>query len=122
MSVPDLREVARQRLADNLARRSILFKLTLGAGVSLFVFGLLYSVAIPYSPELTLRAFGTATTLPLPLVTWAVILYLFSLAFRAIWLPDEKLKRAARNLFLMSVGVGIVTIAWAVSGGIRPRS
>lgn len=121
MSEPDPQEEARQRLADNLARRSFLFKLTLGAGVSLFLSGMYCSSATPYASELTLRAFGHTIKLPLAVMFWVTILYLFTLALRAIWLPDSKLKRAGRNLYLMGIGVGIVAIVWAITGSICPR-
>lgn len=110
---------ANQRLAANLARRSTLFKLTLGAGVSLFLFGLFSEVVAHLTNTLTIRLFGTRFDVYFSVVCWVAAVYPFVLAFRAIWLPDEKLRRAGRNLCILGIALGTVAVVWVMSGGIR---
>lgn len=87
-------------------KRATLFEVTLGAGVVLAMAGMMSAIPHWYGlPYVTV--FGLTFQLhPLP-VCWCAAVYPFVLAARAIWLPDDKLRTAARNLWLI-VGLHIV--------------
>jgi hypothetical protein len=118
--MPEPRRPAPLRGAAAREKRSNLFALTLAAAVLLAVGGLLLDSARWDGIVPTVSVFGLTFTPHPTFVCWVVSIYSFVLATRAVWLPDEKLRSAVRNLWALVISVGVVCvltlILWKLMG------
>jgi hypothetical protein len=96
------------------AARDSLFTTTLTTGILLFLAGLSFEL-IHWGdglPSATL--FGRTVRLPMFPIFWVSAVYPFTLAARAIWLPDHRLRAAERNSRLLMVSVLTVVAIFVV--------